>query len=198
MQLKPEARIIGFDDGPFEPHSKGEKVPVLGVVMRAGSYVEAILKGEIHVDEMDGTAVLKRMLLGSRYLDQLRGILLDGISLGGFNVIDIFHLSRATGLPVVSVTRDEPDMKSIFSALLAHFEDGEERVRIVDQGELVKFNLLSDRRDMTLWGKFAGTDYQGALDILNLTTVRGAMPEPLRLAHLIGTAMVKGESRGRA
>jgi endonuclease V-like protein UPF0215 family len=30
------------------------------------------------------------------------------------------------------------------------------------------------------------------------TMVQGAIPEPLRVAHLIATAMVRGESHGRA
>ncbi|HEY5539301.1 MAG TPA: DUF99 family protein, partial [Thermoplasmata archaeon] len=29
-------------------------------------------------------------------------------------------------------------------------------------------------------------------------TVRGALPEPLRIAHLIATALVRGESKGKA
>ena len=198
MVLKPESRIIGFDDAPFEPHSRGAKVPVVGVVMRAGDYVEAILKDEVVVDGRDANDVLENMLLNSRYLVQLRGILIDGIAFGGFNVIDIFQLSERAGVPVVSVTRDEPNMESIFSALETHFEDGKERANIVRKGELVQFNFTSDREDMALWGKFAGTDLAGALEILRLTINRGAMPEPLRVAHMIGSALVKGESRGRA
>lgn len=198
MTLKPESRIIGFDDAPFEPHSRGARVPVVGVVMRAGDYVEAVLKDEVTVDGRDANEVLENMLLNSRYLPQLKGILLDGIAFGGFNVIDIFRLSERTGIPVVSLTRDEPDMDSIFSALETHFEDGRERADIVRKGELVQFNFTSDREDMVLWGKFAGTDFPGALEIVKLTINRGAMPEPLRVAHMIGSALVKGESRGRA
>lgn len=198
MALKRESRIIGFDDAPFEPHSRGAKVPIIGVVMRAGDYVEGVLKGEVTVDGRDSNDVLEAKLMRSRYLLQLRGILLDGIAFGGFNVIDIFRLARKTGIPVVSVTRDRPDMESIFSALERHFEDGKERVEIVRQGELVEFPFRSDREDMRLWGKYAGTDFQGALEILRLTIIRGAMPEPLRVAHMIGAALVKGESRGRA
>lgn len=197
MTLKPEARIIGFDDGPFEPHARGTSLPIVGVVMRAGEYIETVMKGEVTVDGRDANDVLESMLLNSRYLVQLRGILLDGIAFGGFNVIDIFRLAERTGIPVVSITRDQPDMGSIFDALRKHFEDGEERVRVVEQGKLTEFVFDTDREAMHLWGKFAGTDEKGALEILKLTTIRGAMPEPLRVAHLVATSLVKGESRGR-
>ena len=195
--LKHESRIIGFDDGPFTPHDTGAPVPVIGVVMRGGQYVEAVLKSEVTVDGRDANDALEGMLLNSRYLIQLKGVLLDGISLGGFNVVDIYRLSDKIGIPVVSVTRDEPDLNSMLEALRKHFPDGEERAEIIQKGELVRFPLKTDREDMHLYGKYAGTDYEGALDILNLTTIRGAMPEPIRLAHLIAAAIVKGESRGR-
>lgn len=194
--LKPESRIIGFDDGPFEPHARGSPVPVIGVVMRAGHYVEAVLRNDVQVDGTDGNEILEKMLLNSRYLLQLKGILIDGIALGGFNVIDIYRLSERTQLPVLSVTRDKPDMERIFLALEKHFQDSQERIDIVKKGELVEFTFNSDR-DVSLWGKYAGTDFDGAMEILRLTTIRGAMPEPLRLAHLIGSAIVTGESRGR-
>lgn len=194
--LKQESRIIGFDDSPFEPHARGSPVPVIGVVMRAGHYVEAVLRDDVHVDGTDANEILEKMLFNSRYLLQLKGILIDGIAFGGFNVIDIYRLAERTQLPVVSVTRDKPDMERIFLALEKHFQDGQERINIVKKGELVEFTFTSDR-DVSLWGKFAGTDYDGAMEILRLTTIRGAMPEPLRLAHIIGSAIVTGESRGR-
>lgn len=195
--LKPESRIIGFDDGPFDPHHAGAKVPVVGVVMRGGRYVEGVLKSDVTVDGTDANDVIEGMLLNSRYLIQLKAILLDGISVGGFNVVDIYRLSKKVGIPVISVTRDEPDLNSMFDALRRHFPDGEERAKVIAKGEIVRFSMKTDREDMHLYGKFAGTDYEEALRILNLTTIRGAMPEPIRLAHLIAAAIVKGESRGR-
>jgi uncharacterized protein len=109
---------------------------------------------------------------------------------------------------VLAVTRDEPDLEAMFRALRTHFEDGEDRVAIIKQGELVKFeygttsessgHLTTVPTGAHLWGKFAGTDQLGALEILKLTTVRGSLPEPLRLAHLISTALIRGESKGRA
>ena len=52
--VKKEIRIIGFDDGPFIPRSKG-KVPVVGVVYRGGNYLDGILKIEVEIDGMNST-----------------------------------------------------------------------------------------------------------------------------------------------
>jgi endonuclease V-like protein UPF0215 family len=34
-------------------------------------------------------------------------------------------------------------------------------------------------------------------ELISLSTVRGVVPEPVRMAHLIAAAMAKGESHGR-
>ena len=44
----------------------------------------------------------------------------------------------------------------------------------------------------------AGATIGEAGELLRGSTVLGAMPEPIRLAHLIATAKVKGESKGNS
>jgi len=44
----------------------------------------------------------------------------------------------------------------------------------------------------------AGIEAQHAARIVNLTATRSNIPEPLRVAHLIATGIVLGESRGKA
>ena len=53
------------------------------------------------------------MLLRSKFLAQLHLILLDGISMGGFNIIDLPELSERLGLPCVSVMRHLPNFSKI-------------------------------------------------------------------------------------
>ena len=43
--------------------------------------------------------------------------MLNGITFGGFNVVDIKKLHLATKLPVLAVTHEKPDLKSIHEAL---------------------------------------------------------------------------------
>jgi endonuclease V-like protein UPF0215 family len=43
----------------------------------------------------------------------------------------------------------------------------------------------------------AGLDAAAARGLAELTTVRGHMPEPLRLAHLIAAGWVTGRSKGQ-
>ena len=41
-------------------------------------------------------------------------------------------------------------------------------------------------------------DDETAKEVIRLSSTRGCIPEPLRVAHLLATAFVKGESYGRA
>jgi hypothetical protein len=45
---------------------------------------------------------------------------------------------------------------------------------------------------------FAGSTEEEAKELVRKTTVRGVIPEPIRMAHIIASGIVKGESRGKA
>ncbi|HYS71171.1 MAG TPA: DUF99 family protein, partial [Thermoplasmata archaeon] len=44
----------------------------------------------------------------------------------------------------------------------------------------------------------AGISERDAAEAIATCTVRGALPEPIRIAHIVAAAMKKGESHGRA
>jgi endonuclease V-like protein UPF0215 family len=53
-------------------------------------------------------------------------------------------------------------------------------------------------RRRSLYATLAGMDAETLELILSDCTIQGRLPEPLRIAHLISSAMVLGESHGRA
>ena len=119
--MKRQIRLLGIDDSPFtftEKHST-----VIGVVMRGGEYLEGVLSRQVTIDGSDATFVCKEMIENTRHKKQLRAMMLDGIALGGFNVVDIQEIFVETGLPVITITRDEPNFKGIKQALKKNFED---------------------------------------------------------------------------
>jgi uncharacterized protein len=86
-------RAIGFDDAPFIRRA-GKPVSIAGIVC-AGTRFEGMLWGQIEPDGWDATETIAKMLLNSKFLPQAHIVLLDGISLGGFNVVDLPALSDA-------------------------------------------------------------------------------------------------------
>lgn len=185
-------RVLGIDDSPFS--FSDSKVTVIGVVMRVPSYVEGVMHSRVTIDGEDGTDVLTGMINSSRYKEQLRLVILDGIAMGGFNVIDIKALNLETGLPVASVTRDPPDFAKIEEALRHHFSDWQQRLRIISGSPL--FQVQTAHKPLHVAA--VGIEESEAADLIKSSIVRGALPEPIRVAHLIASAIERGESKGDA
>jgi endonuclease V-like protein UPF0215 family len=162
--------------------------------MRIPSYIEAVLRTEVEVDGDDACERLVEMINGSRYKDQLKLVMLDGIALGGFNVIDINKLYENVDIPIVTITRDKPDIQAMEQALREHFTDWKRRLSIITDGELVEL----ETQHKPIFVKSAGIEHHDIKEIIEQSTVRGAIPEVLRVAHLIAAGVVAGESRGRA
>ncbi len=192
MSLKRQVRILGIDDSPFTFQSK--RALIVGVVARLPMYIEGIMRTEVQVDGSDANEAVIAMVMRSRYREQLRLILFDGVAVGGFNVIDVDRINQETGIPCATVTREMPDFDKMEAALRTHFPDWQERLSIIKRNPLFK---VGPRRG-SLYATMAGMDAETLELILKECTVQGRLPEPLRIAHLISSAMVRGESHGRA
>ncbi|MFO8132642.1 MAG: DUF99 family protein [Thermoplasmatota archaeon] len=188
--MKSEIRILGVDDMPFT--FDDQRVGVVGVVMRGNHYIEGVLSTDIEVDGLDATTQLIELIMSSKHAGQLRAVLVDGGALGGFNVVDGQRLHEATDIPVMTVTASQPDEKALIAALQQHFDDWQPRWDIMRKGELYRVPLR-----YPLYVKSFGLSIEKATDIIKLSIMRGALPEPLRVAHLIATGVKTGESYGR-
>ena len=192
-QIKSEIRILGIDDAPFTPRSD-EDVLLVGTVFRGGHWLDGVLTTKIRVDGDDATEKIVEMVNGSRHLNQLRVIMLDGLTFGGFNVADINEISSRTGLPVIVVVRKYPDLEGIRIALKHRFPDWKKRWQMIDDaGEIHRVESTE-----TVYIQTAGIDQEDAAEIVRLSTTRSSIPEPLRAAHLIASGVKLGESRGSA
>lgn len=198
MIIKKQIRILGIDDCPFK---KGDKqTQIIGAVFRAGEYMDGLLSSKVSVDGFNSTDKIIQMIKKSRAKGQLRLIMLDGIALGGFNVVDINKLYRKTKLPVIVVIRHKPDFNAIKRAL-KHLSKPEQRFALMKKaGEIheMKIRHKGLRKPGKIYFQFAGLTEKQARQALKLTIVHGLIPEPIRVAHLIATGIKLGESRGRA
>jgi len=192
--LKPETRILGFDDGPFKPRSKSE-VPVIGVIYRGGNFLDGILKTEITVDGTDATEKIEKLINSSRHKQQLKVIMFDGITLGGFNIIDVKKLHKSTNLPVIIINRKHPNLENVKIAL-KNFKDFDARWNMIESAGTIKNCEL--KNGVKVYYQSEGLSDEDTIDVIRLSTTHSQIPEPLRVAHLIATGIVKGESFGRA
>jgi len=190
--LKPHVRVLGIDDSPFL--FGDERALVVGAVVRLPGYLEGVMKAECQVDGDDADNVLAGMVNHSRFRDQIKMIMIDGVALCGFNVVDIGELFLRTGVPCATITRDPPHLGAMEEALREHFDDWEGRLQVIRSHPL--HEVPTDHKP--LYVAVEGMSKDEAAELIRGCTILGALPEPLRLAHIISTAMVMGESKGRA
>jgi len=190
--MKQQIRLLGIDDSPFIFTDK--YAIIIGVVMRGGNYLECVLKSQVSIDGNDATSTCKHMIKNTRHRKQLKAMLLDGIALGGFNVVDIDEIFKSTNLPVITITRDKPNFNKIETALKNNFIDWEKRLKIIKNGNIHKVETSHN----PIYVKCSGIDIEEAKEIIKISTIRGVIPEPIRVAHLIASGIVRGESYGKA
>jgi uncharacterized protein len=182
--IKSEIRVLGVDDGKFIPHVQGA-VLVVGVVFRGGCWVEGVMHTDIAIDGFDATERIVSMINSSSHRKQLRLVMLNGITFGGFNVVDIHRLNLATNLPVLALTRHKPDLEAIHKAL-NNLPKSEERWKtILDAGKIIELSC----RGKKIYIEAAGISEADAKEVIELTSTRSSFPEPLRVAHIIASGV---------
>jgi len=182
------SHVIGFDDAPFDRDYRGD-VLIVGAVF-SGSRLEGVLSGKVRRDGADATRIITRLVSGSRFAEQTRAVMLQGIALAGFNVVDIHGLHQALGIPVLAIARHAPDYEAIRQALLQRVRGGARKWKLIERAGLMEpvAGLFVQRSGMSL---------EKAEELIRRFAVNGNVPEPLRTAHLIAGGIGCGESRGR-
>ncbi|MGD0718544.1 MAG: DUF99 family protein [Thermoplasmata archaeon] len=190
---KPHVRVVGIDDGAFQREDL--RAPVAAVTVSAPQYVESVAVGSVEVDGRDATERVIALVRTTGHLSDLRAALVDGVVLGGFNVLDLDRLYRELGLPIVSVTRRAPDFERIRAALVKWFpRDARRRFGLVRAHRLFRVPTLG----RPLFASAVGCRQVDALALIHRTTVRGFWPEPLRLAHIVASAAgARGAARAK-
>lgn len=191
--IKNEIRILAWDDGPFEFKDK-EKDILIGAIFRGGVFMDGLLKTEVDIDGTDAEKNIIQMTNKTKHKDQLRLIMLDGITFAGFNTVDIKSIYEKTGLPVIVINRKKPNFNE-FKKALKRLPNSRKRLKAVESAGPVHWVKIKNKR---ICFQCTGINIKDAEKIIKITSTRSLIPEPLRIAHLIATGIVKGESVGRA
>lgn len=188
---RPISNVIAFDDGPFARSSPRPRAGVLLVgAVCARTRLDGIVSGRVRRDGSDATARMAALLAGSPFDEHVRAILLDGIAVAGFNVVDIHALAGATNRPVVVVARRPPDMDAIRRAL-TNVPGGARKQGLIERAGPME-------RCGTVWVQRAGISLDATRAMLAALTLQGHLPEPLRIAHIVAGGIGAGKSHGRA
>lgn len=140
--------------------------------------------GLLRVDGLDASSIIPYLALRAS-----RGrpcaVLLDSVTIAGFNVASPGAISRLAGAPVIIVYNYRPSRERL-EAGLRRLGDGGARSRaisIVDSA--VEVDTRQGRVYIVAWG----VDLEAARDIVEECQVHSRTPEPVRMAHKIASEM---------
>ena len=170
-------RVLAIAES-FEKHDK--KSILAGVVMRRDFVVDGIIYGHTIVGGNDSTDMVLSMVqqLGR---NDINCILLGGLIISLFNIVNGKYINEITGLPVLGISY----RKSI----------GLQDSYGIKEGQKIKDYLrLEERKPLVLWtGKTIfvrhwGITFSETSNLINSLVLQGAKPEPLRVAALAAKA----------
>jgi endonuclease V-like protein UPF0215 family len=175
--VKPGARILGVDDA---GHSLDDTTTeIIGVVHRGTEFIEDVRFGEVDVDGNDATQSVIQLHKRCKNTKQIAAVVVDGISVAGFNLVDIREVSDTLEKPIIASTPNQPD-RDRFRKTMEETGNADYRIqKIPDFREL-------EVEDGTMFFQAAGCTHEEAKEILRSSLIHGLTPEPVRAAHLIG------------
>ncbi len=183
------SHVIGFDDGAFERKHRGD-VLLVGAVF-ADLRLEGVLAGKVRRDGRNAADTIVRVIQRSRFVSHLHAVLLQGVAVAGFNVVDLDRVHSELALPVIAVARKLPNYTAIRRALLEQVSGGRRKWQLIER-------LGPMEPVASVYVQRVGIGLRDVENLLTRLAVHGSLPEPIRVAHLIASGITTGESRHRA
>jgi endonuclease V-like protein UPF0215 family len=175
---KKGTRVLGI----AESFKKQDENSILaGVVMRRDFIIDGFIYGYTTVGGNDSTDIVLSMVqqLGR---NDINCILLGGLIISVFNIVNGKHINDITGLPVIGISYKR-------SSGLHHSIYG-----INEEQKIQDYLKLEERKPLVLWtGKTIfvrhwGITFLDTSRLINSLVLQGAKPEPLRIAALAARA----------
>lgn len=179
--MKPGSRVLGI----AESYTDDTSV-LVGVVMTGHGRIDDFVVGTIAVGGCDVTQTILEMVdrLGR---EDVRHLLVSGVALAWFNILDVHQVAETVDRPVVAVTFEASE--GLQEAINAEFDEPAANDR------LRRYQQLPPRRELsihntTMFVRTAGCSTDTARSLLEQhTPATATRPEPLRIANRIARAI---------
>jgi len=158
-----------------------ERSCLAGVVMRADLVIDGFIFGSATLGGDDATDAVVGMFYRLERND-INIIMLRGVVISLFNIIDVERVYLETSVPVIGITFEESE--GLEQHIKHHFPQNWEQ-------KLQLYHKIGGRRKVVLktgaalYIRTAGIDDEQATQVLDKFTLQGAIPEPVRVAHLL-------------
>ena len=173
-----------------ESFSQNSKKSILsGIVMSTDLVIDGFVFGYSTVGGDDATDAILEMY---EKLDRqdISFLLISGIVISLYNIIDMKRISEKIGLPVIGVTYEESS--GIEDAIKHHFPESY-------KSKLTEYSKLEPRKKITLHTSYnlyvrnEGCTVLETKQLLDKITLQGSIPEPLKITQLLANTLLKSK-----
>ena len=173
-----------------ESFSQNSKKSILsGIVMSTDLVIDGFVFGHSTVGGDDATDAILAMY---EKLDRqdISFLLISGIVISLYNIIDMKRISEKIGLPVIGVTYEESS--GIEDAIKHHFPESY-------KSKLTEYSKLEPRKKITLHTSYnlyvrnEGCTVLETKQLLDKITLQGSIPEPLKITQLLANTLLKSK-----
>ena len=161
------------------------KSTLAGVVMRRDLIIDGIVFGNATLKGNDSTENILSMFKSLKR-DDVNCIMLDGLIISMYNIVDGQLIQNKTGLPVIAITFE--DSKGLEDNIRYHFPD-DSKLKLEHYDKLGKRDQVILKTGKHLFIRYWGLTLKRAITILNSFTLQGSIPEPIRVAKLAARGM---------
>ena len=177
-------RILGV----AESFRLSDKHSVLaGVIMRRDLIIDGIVLSNCTLKGDDSTEKIISMYKNLRRND-INCIMLDGLIISMYNIINGDEIYNTTGSPVIAITFN--DSNGIENSIRRAFPN-EWTWKLHQYKKLGTREHIRLRSGKSLFIRYWGLSLKYSLVVLNSFTIQGAIPEPIRIAKLVARATIR-------
>ena len=174
--------------GIAESFSQNSKKSILaGVVMRRDFVIDGFTFGNATLSGDDATDEILKMY---KKLDRpdVSYIMISGIIISLYNVIDIKRIHDALGIPIIAVTYN--DSQGLDDAIKFHFPNSYEE-KLACYNELGSREKISLKTGHDVYVRIEGCTLLQTKQILDYMTIQGSIPEPLRVSQMLAKSILR-------
>lgn len=169
----------------FKPNST--KSIFSGIVMRRDFVIDGFVFGSATLEGNDATDTILKMY-GDLQRPDINYVLVSGLIVSMYNIIDIKKLSDTLKIPIISISYR--DSSGIEDSLKHHFPNSFES-KINEYKKLGKREKITLSTSYDVYVRKEGCALSDVKHLLDDLTLHGSIPEPIRVSHLLAKTLLK-------
>ena len=149
--------------------------------MRRDLVIDGLGIGKTSVGGDDATASILSLCRSFKRND-VNVLMVSGAILSLYNIVDVDELARKSKLPTICLTYKETS--GIEASIRRHFPSGYEE-KLIAYRKLGKRNKVKLSSGHAVFVRSAGMERNDVRSVLDMFTLQGSVPEPIRVARLL-------------